>query len=157
MSKWYGKITANPDDLSPIVDAVFHFENEIEIAKREVKLVGSVEKASSQLPGIVEHRFNQYQEVEAILKYLEIKHTKAKAVAFKTFLEAYKRALSSRDAQIYAEADDKVIELAMLINQVALVRNSYMGIMKGLDYKHWQINNLVKLKSAGLEDYEVNG
>lgn len=155
MSRWFGKITAKPDDMSPIVDAVLYFEQEIEFAKREVKLVGSVEKASSQLPGVVEHRFNQYQEVEAILKHLEIKHTKAKSLAFKRFLETYNRTLSSRDAQMYAEADDEVIELAMLINQVALVRNQYMGIMKGLEYKHWQINNLVKLKTAGLEDYEV--
>jgi len=156
MSKWYGRISANPDDMSPIVDAVLYFEQEIELAKREVKLTGSVEKASSQLPGIVEHRFNQYQEVEAILKFLEIKHTKAKAKAFKGFLEAYNRTLSSRDAAIYADADSDVIELAMLINQVALVRNSYMGIMKGLEYKHWQINNLVKLKVAGMEDFEVH-
>ena len=155
MSRWYGKITATPDDLSPIVDAVLHFEKEIELARHEVKLTGSVEKASARLPGIVEYRFNQYQEVEAILKFLEIKHTKAKAVAFKRFLENYNRTLSSRDAAIYADADNDVIELAMLINQVALVRNSYMGIMKGLEYKHWQINNIVKLKVAGMEDFEV--
>jgi hypothetical protein len=155
MSRWFGKITANPDDLTPIADAINHFEQEIEFARREVKLTGSVEKASSQLPGIVEYRFNQYQEVEAILKHLEIKHTRAKSLAFKRFLETYNRTLSSRDAQMYADADDEVISLAMLINEVALVRNSYMGIMKGLEYKHWQINNLVKLKTAGLEDYEV--
>lgn len=156
MSKWYGKISANPDDLSSLVDAVLYFENELEVAKREVKLYGSVEKASSQLPGIVEHRFNQYQEVEAILRFLEIRHTKVKAAAFKRYLESYARALSSRDAERYADGDQDVVELAMLINQVALVRNTYMGIMKGLEYKHWQINNLVKLKTAGLEDYEVN-
>ncbi len=155
MSKWYGKITSTPDDLSILVDAVLYFENEIEMAKHEVKLKGSVEKSSAQLPGIVEHRFNQYQEVEAILKYLEIKHTKAKSAAFKRFLENYNKTLSSRDAAIYAEADSDVIELAMLINQVALVRNTYMGVMKGLEYKHWQINNIVKLKVAGMEDFEV--
>lgn len=155
MSKWYGRITSTPDDLSILVDAVLYFENEIEMAKHEVKLKGSVEKSSAQLPGIVEHRFNQYQEVEAILKYLEIKHTKAKSAAFKRFLENYNRTLSSRDAAIYADADSDVIELAMLINQVALVRNTYMGVMKGLEYKHWQINNIVKLKVAGMEDFEV--
>lgn len=155
MSKWYGKITANPDDLTLLVDAVMHFESELNMAKHEAKLKGSVEKASSQLPGIVEHRFNQLQEVEAILKYLEIKHTKAKSVAFKRFLENYNKTLSSRDAAIYADADSDVIELAMLINQIALVRNTYMGVMKGLEYKHWQINNIVKLKVAGMEDFEV--
>src|SRR5690606_11002208 len=101
-----------------------------EEAKREVKLRGSVEKASAQLPGIVEHRFNQYQEVEAILRFLEIQHTRSRSAAFKRFLENYNRALSSRDAEKYADGDKEVIELAMLINQVALVRNTYMGVMK---------------------------
>jgi hypothetical protein len=155
MSRWYGKISANPDDLTVLVDAVLYFENELEHAKHEVKLKGSVEKASSQLPGIVEHRFNQYQEVEAILKLMEIKHTQAKGKAFKHYLETYARALTSRDAERYADADKDVIEAALLINQVALIRNTYMGIMKGLEYKHWQINNIVKLKVAGLEDYDV--
>ena len=64
--------------------------------------------------------------------------------------------MSSRDAEKYADADDKVIELALLINQTALVRNAYLAIMKGLDAKSFQIHNLVKLKAAGMEDYEVS-
>lgn len=155
MSKWYRKISANPDDLVPLVDAVLYFENELEIAKYETKLSGSVEKASATLSGIMAHRFGQLQEVEAILRFLEIRMTKIKGTAYKMYLEGYNRTLSSRDAEKYADADDSVIEIAMLINQVALIRNSYHSITKGLDIKHWQINNLVKLKTAGLEDYEV--
>lgn len=155
MSKWYNRITASPDDFMPLVAAIEFFENELVTARTEVVLKGSVEKASSRLPGQVEQRFSQLQEVEAILKYLEIRMNKVKGAAFKKFLESYQRALSSRDAEKYADADDSVIELALLINQIALVRNSYLSIMKGLDVKHWQINNLTKLKAAGMEDYEV--
>jgi hypothetical protein len=140
----------------PLVDAVAWFEQELVKAKLEVKLRGSVEKASAMLPGVTEERFSQLQEVEAILRYLEIRMTKVKGTAFKKYLEGYNRTLTSRDAEKYADADDSVIEVAMLINQVALLRNSYQSIMKGLDVKHWQINNLVKLKTAGLEDYEVH-
>lgn len=156
MSRWYSRITADPTDLMPLVDAVAWFEQELVKAKLEVKLRGSVEKASAMLPGVTEERFSQLQEVEAILRYLEIRMTKVKGTAFKKYLEGYNRTLTSRDAEKYADADDSVIEVAMLINQVALIRNSYQSIMKGLDVKHWQINNLVKLKTAGLEDYEVN-
>ena len=155
MSKWYNRITAKPDDFTPLVDAIDFFENELTTARLEVILKGSVEKASSRLPGQVEQRYSQLQEVEAILKYLEIKMQKVKGVAFKKYLEGYQRALSSRDAEKYSDADDTVIEIALLINQIALVRNQYLSVMKGLDVKHWQINNLTKLKAAGMEDYEV--
>lgn len=155
MSLWYGKVTADPNNLSPLVDAIVYYEREIEEARGEVKLKGSVERASTQLPGIMTHRFGQLQEVEAILNYLNIRLTKLKGAAFKKYLEAYKRALSSRDAEKYAEADDSVIDTALLINQVALVRNQYLGIMKGLDTKSFQIHNIVKLKAAGMEDYDA--
>lgn len=156
MSNWYSKITANENDFNPLVDAIIHFENEFEQAKLEVKLKGSVESASSRLPGIMAHRFGQLQELEAILRYLEIRLSKAKGVAFKKYLEGYHRTMSSRDAEKYADADDRVIELALLINQTALVRNQFLAVMKGLDTKSFQIHNLVKLKTAGMEDFEVN-
>ena len=156
MSKWYSKVTANPADFSPLVDAIIYFEGELELAKFEVKLKGSLEKASSRLPGITTERFGQLQEVEAILRYLEIRMNQVKGAAFKKYLEHYNKTLSSRDAEKYADADDSVIEIALLINQIALVRNQYLAIMKGLDAKNWQISNLTRLKAAGFEDYEVD-
>ena len=156
MSKWYAKVTANASDFTPLVDAIIYFETELELARHEVSLKGSLEKASSRLPGITAHRFGQLQEVEAILKYLQIRMDEVKGAAFKKFLEHYQRSLSSRDAEKYADADSKVIELALLVNQIALVRNQYLAIMKGLDAKNWQISNLTRLKAAGFEDYEVS-
>ena len=41
-------------------------------ARTEVKLKGNVERAAAEMPGIVEHRFNQLQEIEAILEHLNI-------------------------------------------------------------------------------------
>jgi hypothetical protein len=156
MSKWYSRVTADPQDYSPLIDAIAHFETELEAARLETFLKGSLEKASSRLPGITTLRFGQLQEVEAILKYLNIRFDQVKGAAFKKYLEGYARSLSSRDAEKYADADDKVIEIALLINQIALVRNQYLAIMKGLDSKNWQISNLTRLKAAGFEDYSID-
>jgi hypothetical protein len=153
---WYKRITSNLDCLDPVVDAVIFFEAELEEAKKEVKIIGSFERQSSQLPGIMEHRFGQLQEIEAILKFLEIKREKAHTEAFKRFLENYNRALSSRDAERYANGDEAVLSLSLLINLISLIRNLYMGITKGLENKGYQLNNLAKLKVAGLEDYHIS-
>ena len=61
---WYSEVSR---DINKIPDAVAFFEKELNEAKTEVKLYGNVEKAASEMPGIVEHRFNQLQEIEAIL------------------------------------------------------------------------------------------
>ena len=61
MSTWYGKIV---DDLGSIIDSISYYEKELNEAKYECRIKGSLEKSSSALPGITEHRFNQLQEIE---------------------------------------------------------------------------------------------
>jgi len=87
---WYSEISR---DVSKIPDAVAYYETELSQAKQEVKLVGNVEKAAAAMPGIVEQRFNQLQEIEAILNYLNIELRRLRSSYFKKYLENYQRAL----------------------------------------------------------------
>lgn len=156
MNEWYRKVTANPDDFGPLVDAIAHFEDELQEAKVEVRLKGNIENANKLLPGIVEHRFSQLQEVEAILEYMNIRFSKTKTEKFRKYLEHYNRELSSRDAEKFAEGDDEVIKIALLRNEVALIRNHYLSIMKGLEQKSFSITNITKLRVAGMEDASLD-
>ena len=74
---------------------------------------------------------------------------------FRNFLESYNRTLTSRDADKYVDGDDEVVTLTSLANQFGLLRNQYLGIMKGLDTKQWQIGHIVKLRTAGMEDISI--
>jgi hypothetical protein len=152
MSGWYSSVTR---DVSTIPNAIYHFESELIDARIECKLKGSIERASSELPGIVEHRFNQLQEIEAILNYLNIELRKLRTSFFKKYLENYQRALSSRDVEKYVDGEQDVVDFEMIINEFALLRNKWLGIMKGLDQKQWQITNITKLRVAGMEDASV--
>ena len=66
---WYSKVSK---DITHLPECIDYFYKELDSARYEVKIHGSVEKASAQLPGIVEQRFNQLQELEAVLEYLNI-------------------------------------------------------------------------------------
>lgn len=153
MSTWYNKIV---DDLGNIVDAIDYFESELQEAKYECGIKGSLEKSSAALPGITEHRFNQLQEIEAILEHLNIELRRERSKVFRKYLESYNRQLSSRDAEKYVDGDDSVITLTHLTNQFSLLRNKYLGIMKGLDTKQWQIGHITRLRTAGMEDIVIN-
>ena len=146
---WYSKVSRN---IGEIPSAIQYFETELNAAKAECKLVGNVEKAASQMPGIVEHRFNQLQEIEAILNYLNIELRKLRSSFFRTYLENYQRALSSRDVEKYVDGEADVVDYEKIINEFALLRNKWLGVLKGLDQKQWQITNVVKLRVAGMED-----
>ena len=149
MSNWYTRITA---DLSVIPDFITHYETELVSAKKEVKVYGNVEKNIAAIPGITEHRFNQLQEIEAVLNYLNIQLRKIRRKHFQKYLEAYNRALTSRDAEKYVDGEDEVIDFEVLINEVALLRNKWLGIMKGLESKNFMLGHVVRLRTSGMED-----
>src|SRR6056300_773252 len=146
---WYSEVSR---DISKIPDAIHFFEAELEEAKKECRLSGNVERASSSMPGIVEHRFNQLQEIEAILNYMNIELRRLRSSFFKKYLENYQRALSSRDVEKYVDGEADVVDYEKIINEFALLRNKWLGVLKALDQKQWQITNVVKLRVAGMED-----
>ena len=149
---WYSKIVAN---LAAIPDFIAHYETELASAKTECKIFGVVEKNIKELPGVTEHRFNQLQEIEAVLSFLNIQLRKIRRRHFQKYLEAYARALTSRDAEKYVDGEDEVIDFETIINEVALLRNRWLGIMKGLESKNFMLGHVVRLRSAGMEDVSL--
>ena len=152
MSNWYTRITS---DLSVIPDFISHYETELVSAKNDCKIYGNIEKNIAALPGITEHRFNQLQEIEAVLQYMNIQLKKIRRKYFQKYLEAYNRALSDRTAEKYVDGEQEVIDYETIINEVALLRNRWLGIMKGLDTKQWQLGHVVRLRTAGMEDITI--
>jgi len=149
---WYSKICK---DISYIPDAVEYFNAELQAAKIDARIAGNIEKAAAGMPGIVEQRFNQLQEIEAILEYLNIELRRLKSSHFRKYLENYQRALSSRDCEKFVEGEVDVVDFEKIINEFALLRNRWLGITKALDQKQWQLTNIVKLRIAGMEDASI--
>ena len=146
---WYSKISR---DISQIPNAIDYFESELKQARSEVKLSGNIERALAELPGIIEHRFNQLQEIEAILEFLNIQFKKLKSSYFRKYLENYQRALSSRDVEKFVDGEQEIVDYEIIINEFALIRNKWLGVLKALDQKHWSCSNITKLRVAGMED-----
>jgi hypothetical protein len=146
---WYDAVSK---DISRIPDAVAYYESELIEAKSDTSINGNIEKTSAKMPGIVENRFNQLQEIEAILEYLNIELRRLRSQHFRKYLENYQRALSSRDCEKFVEGESDVVDFEKIINDFALLRNKWLGIIKALDQKQWHLSNIVKLRVAGLED-----
>jgi hypothetical protein len=149
MSDWYRRVSGN---LGELPDAISYFESELSNARIDTSIKGNLEANARLMPGIVEYRFNQLQEIEAILEWLNIQLRKKRSEMFRKYTENYNRALTSRDADRYVDGDPDVVEWQLLINEFAMVRNKYLGLMKAIDAKQYQINNITKLRVAGMED-----
>ena len=149
---WYSRVSA---DISVIPDFIACYEDELQQAKFDVGVRGVVEKNLAALPGLMEKHFNALQEVEAVLNLLNLQLRKIKRKHFQTYLEAYARQLTSRDAEKYMEGEPEVIDFETIINSVALIRNQYLGIIKGLESKNFMLGHIVRLKTAGMEDVTI--
>jgi len=152
MTNWYDKVSK---DVNNIPAAIAYYEAELLQAKTETNITGRIEKASSIMPALVETRFGQLQEIEAILEYLNIELRRLRASHFRRYVENYQRQLSSRDAEKFVDGEADVVDFEKIINEFALLRNKWLGIIKGLDIKQWQLSNIVKLRTAGLDDATI--
>ena len=77
---WYSTISK---DISKIPDCIAHYNVEYQTARKECGIWGNLERSSASLPGIVEYRFQQLQEIEAILEYLNIEKRKLRSDHFR--------------------------------------------------------------------------
>ena len=154
MAGWYNKVRS---DLAELPDCIDHFESELAHARgTDLQLKGKpIERLSAEMPGIVEQRYNQLQEIEAILEHLNAELRRIRSGVFRKYLEHYKRALTSRDAEKYVDGEPEVADMAMLVNEFALLRNRWIGLHKALETKNFQINNIVKLRCAGMDDATI--
>jgi hypothetical protein len=146
---WYDRVSK---DISNIPAAVAYYDTELTEAKQDVRIAGNIERSSAAMPGIMENRFNQLQEIEAILEYLNIELRRLRSQHFRKYLENYQRALSSRDCEKFVEGEADVVDFEKIINDFALLRNKWLGIIKALETKAFQLNNVIKLRVAGMED-----
>ena len=152
-TNWYSKVTHN---LAVLPDFLEHYENELEKARKESGIYGNIETNLKELPAQTEIRFSQLQEIEAVLNYLNIQLRKIRRKHFKNYLESYARALSTRDAEKYVDGEDEVIDFETLINDVALLRNKWLGIMKALESKNFMLGHIVRLRTSGMEDMIID-
>jgi dTDP-4-amino-4,6-dideoxygalactose transaminase len=153
---WYQRIVANPDDTSLIDSACEYFEREYQAGVKEIDLANlrgeRVEQVHKQLPGLYGYRYAQLQEIEAILGYLQIRETAIRGQRRRHYIEHYNRALNPTTAEKYVEADDAVLAMHLLINQVALVRNYYVGLTKRHEFLEFRLGDVTRLIVAGVND-----
>ena len=149
---WYNRVVNN---LAEIPLAISFYDSELIDANEETKISGNLEKNSQELSGITSYRFGQLQEIEAILKYLNISYDKMRSDHYRKYLEHYNRQLSDRSIEKYIDGESDIVNMSVIINEISLVRNKYLALMKGLDVKAWQIGHIVRLRCLGMEDVNL--
>jgi hypothetical protein len=142
-------------DMGVIPDMIEYYLKELDTAQKETRILGSLEQQNQALPGQVSHRFNQLQDLESVLKFLNVRYDKMRSDHYRRYLERYNRELTDRSIEKYIDGEADIVGMLDVINEVALMRNKYLGIMKGFDVKSYSMGNITRLRIAGMNDAEL--
>lgn len=147
---WFSKVK---NDIVHIPECVEYFEKEVTEALLDLNTEGiRLEVIHRQLPSRMAYRYNQLQELEAILEHFNMLLNIERSSNYKRILETNKRALVSRDIEKYVDCEHTVRAYAEIINDIALVRNKYLGLTKGYECLNFQIGHISRLRIAGMDD-----
>lgn len=151
---WYDLVIRDPDDLSPVLDAISYFDTQYDEARDEAASLRGMrlQEVQTRLPGIVGYRYAQQSELDDIIEYLEIRELALVGQKRRHFVEHYNRALSDRMVERFAEAEPDVIAFRELRNRVAAVRNKFVALSRQHTYLHYQLTNITNLRCHGMED-----
>lgn len=154
---WFNRVS---DSMAEVTSAIAYYNKELEQAQNEAHIKGNLEKNAQELAGITSYRFTQLQELEAILKHFNIRYDKVRSDLYRKYNERYNRELTDRAIEKYIDGEDEIVALSNIINEVALIRNKYLGLIKGLEQKSYMIGHIVRLRTVGMENvtmgYENN-
>ena len=94
-------------------------------------------------------------QLEAIMEFFDIKLKGIRSSLYQKLLNNSQRALTSNDIKQYIDGDKNIMDLQLIINDIALVRNKFISLTKGFETKNWQLSNLTNLQCAGLDAIEI--
>lgn len=146
---WFTRVR---DDMGRIPEMLDYYSMELDSAQLETKISGSLEKNAQDLPGMMSHRFSQLQDIEAVLKFLEIRYDKMRSAHYRRYLERYNRELSDRAIEKYIDGEQDIVDMQDIRNEVALIRNKYLSLTKGLENKSFMIGHITRLRVVGIND-----
>lgn len=140
-------------DLDKLDDFIKEYNDHLVEAKKEVEIGSHIINEARRLPHIVDLYFSRLQEIEAVYELVDIQLKKTRSKLHRHYLTNYQQKLVSRDVERFVEGEPEFVEMMIKKNKVDLLRNKFASITKGLEYKHFQITNIVKLKAAGIDEF----
>ena len=139
MLKCSDKIKSDPTSLS---EAIAFYYAEYEKSKKDIQIsMLKLEREKMGTSHVFEHRLSQLQDIESMLKILNTRESNLRRSLYKKLIEDSPKA----NIDYLINLDDNVKLLEIATNELALIRNLYLGILKGLHVKSASVNLCSKL------------
>ena len=150
---------ASTDDFLPVIEAYDSLVQEYEEVApllAEGKLRGrKLDDVARQIPGLSEWTYARWSDAKAIIELLELREVRALQAARKALTYRNEKALSDRQIELFAKADEAVLDIGEMLVRFRLVLNRWEGVSRGVERLHFQLGNLTTIRKASIEDLTI--
>lgn len=140
-----------------IVDALKWYEDELEQAFLDTDISGNLVRANQNQPGFVAYYDAMHTDLDAILELVERNLRVEKAKIMKEWLTNPPTNLKTNTTELkmLLEAHEDVVTASDIVAEVRYVYKQYGSLLKALDSRGYTLNNIVKLRTANMEEVEI--
>lgn len=140
-------------DLCIVDEYVNKYNAEIEQCKDFFTLEDkNLEYMCKKLPYYVSQFKDIQAEIKTIDSYLDFRRDQIEGTLYKKYLENSQRVLGPKEIGMYIKQDDDYIVITEFILEISHIKNKIIAILEALEVVHWQMNNIVKIRVASLEE-----
>lgn len=111
-----------------------------------------IEYLCRQLPYVIVELKQALAELKSINDTLEFRRESIEGELWKKYLESSKRHMAPKDITMYIKQDESFIIINEIVLEVSFVKNKITAMVEALDMLHWQLNSIVKLRVASIEE-----
>ena len=91
-------------------------------------------------------------ELKSMNDYLEFRKETLEGELWKKYIEGSKRHMAPKDIQMYTKQDESFVFIGENILEIAHMKRNVDACIEALETLHWQLNNIVKIRVAELEE-----
>lgn len=140
-------------DLTRVLTYVDTYRNVLEELDLFFNLDGKkIEFICKELPKITVKAKTYYAKCKSFTDFLELKRDEIEGSLWKKYIEGSRRTLDKKEIQMFIKQEPEYVTISELLLELEYLRRGFENVMSGLDILHWQLNNIVKLRVASLQE-----
>ena len=156
VGRFFGRLRRDLNDLTPLVEMIEHYETELVAVHQLLKVDGiRLVRVGRELPGWHSYRAAQLDEIESVIKLIEVKIEVETQTHRKKYLEGYAKTLNASTAEKYAEAENSVVDLVLLRIELEHLRGRFAAGVKGMENLRYWLKTQADLGMKQMEDMIV--
>lgn len=152
--RWYHIVSGDPDRIA---DALEWYLSELDAGLNSTDISGSLMRANQTQPGFVAYYDSMHTDLDSILELFERQRRMRLGQVLKQYADSppTQTKLGATEIKALAQCDPDVVRLDQIISEIQYVYKQFGTLLKSLEQRGYSLNNVTKLRVAGLEEVQV--